>query len=261
MIVAGCDIGSLTAKAVIMNDNKILATSVIRARSRPENSAKEVIGIALKEAGLSMDTIEYSVGTGYGRKKVSFVNNVLSEIACHGKGAQWLMPTIRTVIDIGGQDCKVMKLDRNGKIVKFVTNDKCAAGTGRFLEVMAKMLGIKVEELGELSVRAERTLTLASACTVWAQAEVVHNLNEGKSIEELGAAVNQAMANRVVLLINSIGVERDISMTGGVAKNTGVVKSLEELLGMKMKRTKMDPQIVGALGAAIFAKEKLEGRQ
>ncbi|MEA3222901.1 MAG: acyl-CoA dehydratase activase [Thermodesulfobacteriota bacterium] len=260
MIVAGCDVGSLTAKVVIMNDGKILASPVIRSKPRPEESAKEVMDMALSKAGLSMDAIEYCIGTGYGRAKIPFVDDVISEIACHGKGAQFLLPTARTVIDIGGQDCKTMKIDRIGKLVKFITNDKCAAGTGRFLEVMAKVLGVRLEDLGALSARARAPVTLASTCTVWAQAEVIRNLNEGKSIEDIGASVNEAMAKRVAILANSVGVEKDVYMTGGVTKNIGVVKSLERLLGVKIKKSRVDPQVAGALGAAVFAKERLEGR-
>ncbi|MEA3470249.1 MAG: acyl-CoA dehydratase activase [Thermodesulfobacteriota bacterium] len=259
MIVAGCDIGSLTAKVVIMSDGKILASPVIKSKSRPEESAKEVMDMALSTAGLPMDAIEYCIGTGYGRKKIPFVKEVISEIACHGKGAKFLLPTARTVIDIGGQDCKTMKIDGSGKLIKFITNDKCAAGTGRFLEVMANMLGVRLDELGPLSARARSPLALASTCTVWAQAEVVRNFNEGKSIEDIGASVNEAMAKRVAILANSVGVEKDVCMSGGVAKNIGVVKGLERLLGVKIKKLKLDPQIVGALGAAVFAKEKLEG--
>lgn len=259
MIVAGCDIGSLTAKVVIMNDGKILASPVIKSKSRPEESAKEVMDMALSKAGLCLDAIEYCIGTGYGRGKIPFVNEVISEIACHGKGARFLLPTARTVIDIGGQDCKTMKIDRSGKLIKFITNDKCAAGTGRFLEVMANVLGVRLEDLGALSARARAPVALASTCTVWAQAEVVRNINEGKSIEDIGASVNEAMAKRVAILVNSVGVEKDVCMSGGVAKNIGVVKSMERLLGVKIKKLKLDPQIVGALGAAVFAKEKLEG--
>jgi len=176
MIVAGCDVGSLTAKAVIMNGS-ILGHAVIKAKSKPEESAAEVMDQALTKAGLKMEDIAFCVGTGYGRNKIPFVNMTMSEIACHGKGAQWIMPSVRTVIDIGGQDCKVMRLDRDGNILKFSTNDKCAAGTGRFLEVMAKLLGVSLDELGTISENAKDPLSLSATCTVWVQAEVIHHLN------------------------------------------------------------------------------------
>ena len=259
MIVAGCDVGSLTSKTVILNSRKILSHAVIKSKFKPEESAREVMDIALSQAGLSMDDIGFCVGTGYGRDKIPFVKKSFSEIACHAKGAQWLMPQVRTVIDIGGQDCKAIKVDKEGNIVKFVTNDKCAAGTGRFLEVMAKILGISLDELGTLSRQAKSPLTLASTCTVWAQAEVIHHLNAKKSKADIAAAVNQAMAGRVAILARSVGIEKDVCMTGGVAKNTGVVSALEKQLNVNIRRLRTDPQIVGALGAALFAKQKVEG--
>lgn len=261
MIVAGCDVGSLTAKAVILNERKILGSAMIRSRARPEDSALAVMEEALVTAGLSKDSISYCVGTGYGRDRIPFVQRAVSEISCHGTGARWVLPSVRTVIDIGGQDCKAMKMDSDGRIVKFITNDKCAAGTGRFLEVMADVLGLPIDQLGPLSARSRRPLSLASTCTVWAQAEVIHHLNAGASIEDVAAAVNQAMANRVAILANSVGVEREVCMSGGVAKNTAVVAALEGLLGIRMKRHRVDPQLIGALGAAVEAQKSARSAQ
>lgn len=258
MIVAGCDVGSLTAKAVILKDGKIIGAEVIRSKPKPEDSADEVMGLALKSAGLTLGDIQYCVGTGYGRAKIPFVNEAVSEIACHGKGAHWLIPSARTVIDIGGQDCKGIKLDKEGVVQKFTTNDKCAAGTGRFLEVMAKLLNVDLEELGKLSLKARDPVNLSATCTVWVQSEVVFHLNDKRSVEDIGAGVNYAMANRMAILANSIGVEKDVCMTGGVAKNVGVRKELEKLLNTKIRKIRVDPQIVGALGAAVFAEEKLK---
>lgn len=259
MITAGCDVGSLTAKAVILNSRSILGYAVIRSGFKPEESAGEVMEKALQTAGLSMKDIGFCVGTGYGRDKIPFIGKAVSEIACHARGAQWLMPSVRTVIDIGGQDCKAVKLDAKGGVVKFFTNDKCAAGTGRFLEVMAKLLGVDLDELGRLSTQARNPLALSSTCTVWAQAEVVHHLNARASRADISAAINQAMAARVAILARSVGIERDVCMSGGVAKNTGVVSALEKLLDVNVRRLRVDPQIVGALGAAVLAKEKIEG--
>lgn len=261
-IVAGCDVGSLTAKAVVMKGGKkILGSVVIKSRSRPKDSAEEVMRLALSQARLTPEDIEYSVGTGYGRESMPFVNETASEIACHGKGAWLLFPSTRTVFDIGGQDCKAMKLDSNGRVVKFTANDKCASGTGRFLEVMASVLGIGVDELGKLSSRAKSPIKLASTCTVWAQADVIKYLNSGHSVEDIGAGINSAMANRVAILASSIKVEPDACMTGGVAKNIGVVESMEKLIGHRIKRVRRaDPQLAGAIGAAVLAQEKVEGR-
>lgn len=261
MISAGCDVGSLTSKAVIIRDNKILASEVVMSRTRPEKSAGDVMERALAAAGLSLKDIDYCIGTGYGRNKITFINEAVSELACHARGARWLMPSVKTVIDIGGQDCKAMKIDGSGKVTKFITNDKCASGTGRFLEVMARVLGVSLDELGSLSKKSKAPVTLASACTVWAQADVIQHLNDKVPLEDIAAGVNNAMAARMAVLVNNIGAERDVAMSGGVAKNQGVVNALEKLLGIKIKRiSRADPQITGALGAAILAGEKYERR-
>lgn len=257
MIVAGCDVGSLTSKAVIMDDGKILASGVILSSIKPERSAGEVMDKTLAQAGLSLGDIRYHVGTGYGRKKIPFVHEEMSELACHAKGARWLMPSIRTVVDIGGQDCKVIRLDNQGMPAKFITNDKCAAGTGRFLEVMAKVMGISLDDLGRPAQEAKSPITLASACTVWAQADVIQFINDKVPLENIIAGVNNAMAARIAVLVNNLGLERDVFITGGVAKNTGVVSALEKLLGLKTKKiNRFDPQLMGALGAALLAREK-----
>jgi predicted CoA-substrate-specific enzyme activase len=207
-----------------------------------------------------MKDIRICVGTGYGRDKISFIDEAVSEIACHGKGARWLVPSVRTVIDIGGQDCKALRLDEKGNMMKFITNDKCASGTGRFLEVMAKIMNLKLEEMGEMSARSKHPIMFASACTVWAQADVIQHLNDKVPIEDIAAGVNNAMASRMSTLANSIGLESDVCMTGGVAKNNGVVNALEKYLGIRIKRIRReDPQIAGAIGAALFAMEKVSG--
>lgn len=256
MITAGCDVGSLTSKAVLMKNNRIIGSHIIKSRVKPETSAREAMEGAFNQSGVSADQITCCVGTGYGRDKIPFINHAISEIACHGKGAKWLMPSVRTIIDIGGQDCKAMKIDDTGKVVKFITNDKCASGTGRFLEVMARVLGINIEDLGLLSKKAKKPILLASTCTVWAQADVIKYLNSGYAVEDIGAGINTAMANRIAILANTIKAEKDISMTGGVAKNEGVVATLSKTIGQKIKvARKADPQLAGAIGAAIFAKE------
>lgn len=260
-IVAGCDVGSLTAKAVIMEKGRIISSALLRSKTNPQLSAEAVMQEALSKAGLSMDDIRYCIGTGYGRKNISFVDKDVSEIACHGKGARWLNPGARTIIDIGGQDCKAVRLDKDGNVVKFVANDKCASGTGRFLEVMARLLNIPIEDMGSLSSKSTAPITLSSTCTVWAQADIIKYINSGHKIEDIGAGVNSAMAKRAAILANSVGIEQDVCMTGGVAKNEGVVQDLEKLLGKNIKKMrKADPQIAGAIGAAIFAMESLNGR-
>jgi predicted CoA-substrate-specific enzyme activase len=257
MIVAGCDVGSLTTKAVILNNTRVIGHALIRSSFNPEKSASAVMDMAMNTAGLTMKDIGFCVGTGYGRERIPFVGKAVSEIACHAKGAHWLLPSVRTIIDIGGQDCKAIRIDEKGNIVRFVTNDKCASGTGRFLEVMARLLGLELEDLGNLSAQATNPITLAATCTAWAQAEVIMHLNTNTSKADLASGINQAMAARVAILAKSVGVEKDVCMTGGVAKNAGVVEAMEKQLGVPMRRLKLDPQVMGALGAAVFAKEKM----
>lgn len=260
MIVAGCDVGSLTSKAVVWRDGSIASHAVIKSKAKPWESAAAVMQTALAAAGVGMGDLRYCVGTGYGRDKIPFVQEAVSEIACHGRGARWLVPSVRTVIDIGGQDCKAMRLDERGNVEKFVANDKCASGTGRFLEVMARVLGVELDALGELSVRARHPVTLANACTVWAQADVINYLHEGVPVEDIVGGINNAMAARMATLVNHVGVEPDICMTGGVAKNGGVLSSIEKLLGVRLKRIRRaDPQIAGALGAALIAADRAGG--
>lgn len=257
-IVAGCDVGSLTSKAVIMKNGKIIGSHIIKSKPRPAESADAAFAGALASAGIEKNEIRYCIGTGYGREKISFLDEAVSEISCHAKGAGWLLPTARTVIDIGGQDCKTMRITSSGEVEKFFANDKCASGTGRFLEVMAKVLGIGIDDLGKLSATARNPITLASTCTVWAQADVIKYINSGVSIEDIGAGINTAMASRVAILVNAVKPEEDVLMTGGVAKNIGVVSTLEKLIGRRIKRArKADPQMAGAIGAALLALERM----
>lgn len=260
MIVAGCDVGSLTSKAVVMQGETIIGYAVVKSKAKPWESSESVMNLALEKAGIELDAIEHSVGTGYGREKIPFVDKAVSEITCHARGAKWLIPSVRTVIDVGGQDCKAIRLDEKGGIEKFVANDKCASGTGRFLEVMAKVVGVELEEIGEMSRRSRHPVTFANACTVWAQADVIRHLNNGIAVEDIAAGINTAMTSRIVTLVNNLRVESDVCMTGGVAKNRGILLGIEKLLGLRIKRIRRyDPQIVGAIGAALIATDNLEG--
>ena len=259
MITAGCDIGSLTAKAVIMDDEKILSSAVMLAQARPEDSARMVMDRALEEAGISMDTIEWCLGTGYGRKHVSFVNSTESEIACHGRGAVWQAPSARTVIDIGGQDAKAIKVDDTGRITRFVYNDKCASGTGRFLEIIADALEIKLDDMGDQASQSTKNITLSNQCVVFAETEIISLVNDGAEIPDIVKALHNAVANRAAALAKSITVEHDVVMTGGVAKNRGMFQSLQKAMGAEML-TVNEPQINGAIGAALMAREAFEKR-
>jgi predicted CoA-substrate-specific enzyme activase len=256
MIVAGCDVGSLTAEAVIMTNGTILGSEIIRVRPKAEQSAKDVMDALLARLELSYDDIAYCVSTGYGRETIPFADDNVSEISCHGRGAQWLVPAIRTVIDIGGQDCKAIRVDENGMLEDFVMNDKCAAGTGRSLELMAEVLGVDITELGPVSLEAAKPVVITNQCSIFAEMEILHYRCEERSVADIAAGINESMARRVKMLAGKVGIKEEIGMTGGVSKNVGVVKYLEEMLGKNFHEFPEDPQIVGALGAAIFAAEK-----
>lgn len=262
MIVAGVDVGSLTGKAVIMECNsepKIKGSSIVATTIIPARTANKAMDDALKEAGLTREDIEYIVGTGYGRIRIPFANQNISEITCHGRGAHYFIPTVRTIVDIGGQDCKVIKVDETGKLLDFAMNDKCAAGTGRFLEVMAKALETTVDKLGPMSLDSKRPALITSQCSVFAESEVISLVAEGKSVVNIVAGIHHSVASRIMALVNRIGLQPDITMTGGVAKNIGVRVALEEKLGMELKKLPegIDPQIIGAFGAALLAKDEL----
>jgi len=257
MITAGCDIGSLTAKAVILKDGKILASEVILGSAQPEKSALEVIKRAVEKAGIKIEDIEYSVGTGYGRKHIPFMNSSESEIVCHGRGAVWQVPSARTVVDIGGQDAKAIRIDEKGNVERYVYNDKCASGTGRFLEIIADSLDIKLDDMGAMSERSKEKLSLSNQCVIFAETEIISLVNEGKEIPDIISALHQAVANRAASLAKSILVAPDAVMTGGVAKNSGMFSALEKALGVKLHRVD-NPQINGALGAALIAVDALE---
>jgi predicted CoA-substrate-specific enzyme activase len=257
VIVAGCDVGSLTGKAVIMEDGKIISSSIILRTVRPEETAKIVLDNALSRVSMKAEEIKYLVGTGYGRLKIPFANTNISEITCHGRGAHWLVPSVRTILDIGGQDSKVISLADDGYVANFQMNDKCAAGTGRFLEGIARALELGLEELGPISLKSNSPSVISSQCSVFADSEVVSLLADGVAVEDIVAGVHKAIASRLISLVKKVGVKKDFTVTGGVAKNIGVVKFLEEGLG-ELKSLPEDPQLVGAIGAAVIAKEKAE---
>lgn len=263
MIVGGCDVGSVAGKAVVMNDTEIISYVVVPRTTKPEATARTAMEEALKKAGLaSLQELDYVVGTGYGRLKIPFANENVSEITCHAKGACWLCPTVRTVVDIGGQDCKVMSLNDKGKVVEFVTNDRCAAGTGRFFEAMARTLGCGLEGLSSLSLQANNPATISSQCSVFAESEVITLVNEGVGLPEIAAGLHNATAGRLSSMVRKVGLVADLALTGGCAKNEGLAKAVEDKLGVRVRRLPQDPQIAGALGAALIATERMgAGRQ
>lgn len=255
---AGIDIGSVTSKAIIIDSqDDVLAFYVLPTSYDRESGGRNVLELVLQQIGKSKDEIKNIVSTGYGRKSMSFVDKTVSEILCHAKGTTILLPDVKTIIDIGGQDSKIIELDEEGKIRKFEMNDKCAAGTGRFFEVLAeRILNIDIRELGPLSLKSKTPCTLSSVCTVFAESEVISYLSEHKKREDIAYGLNRACAKRVIAMGKGglINYKEPIVFSGGVAKNIGMVKAIEEELGKKVVTLK-EPQITAALGAAIFAKE------
>ena len=256
---AGIDIGSVTTKAVIIDEREeTLAFSLILTSYDRQQSGADVLELALKEAGHSRDDIAYIMATGYGRRSISFADEVLPEIVCHAKGTKLLFPAARTIIDIGGQDSKVIQLDKDGGVTKFEMNDKCAAGTGRFLEVLAeRILKVPITEFSELSLKSTNPCTLSSICTIFAESEIISLLSEHKTKEDIAYSMCISIAKRVIAMGagGQISYQEPIVFSGGVAKNSGVVKAIEENLGKEVI-TPEQQQITAALGAAIFAKER-----
>jgi predicted CoA-substrate-specific enzyme activase len=258
-VFAGIDIGSVTTKAVIVNERgEIAAFSMLSTSYDRGKSGAEVLDLALAKIQKLGDGIKYIVSTGYGRRAFTSSDKVLPEIVCHAKGTKLLFPAVRTIIDIGGQDSKVIELDKGGGIVRFEMNDKCAAGTGRFLEVLTeRILNLSLDELGPLALKSKQGCTLSSVCTVFAESEIISLLSEHKTKEDIAYGISKAIAKRVVGMGagGQIGYSELIVFSGGVAKNIGVVKAIEEELGKEVV-TPEEPQITAALGAAIFAKEQ-----
>lgn len=255
MPVAGIDIGSLSTEVVILEKGEVLA-QVIRPTGADSLKAGEAaMEEALEIAGLQRDEIKFSVATGYGRIRIPGADKRITEITCHGKGAHHLIPETRTIIDIGGQDSKVICINADGKVLDFVMNEKCAAGTGRFLEVMANALEVNLKDMAAMSAKAQQAVPISSMCTVFAESEVVSLIAEGKPREEIIKGLHNSIADRIIGMVRRVGLVEQLTMTGGVAKNGGVVQALEEGLGVKIN-IPPEPQIVGALGAALLAEEQ-----
>jgi len=251
---SGVDIGSTMTKVVLINTtDRIL--SAIKGPTGPEHRqlANEVMKRALEQANLQLDDISHIVATGYGRLNVPFADDQITELSCHARGVSSIFPNVRTAIDIGGQDAKCMKI-YNGKLIDFVMNDKCAAGTGRFLEVTAATLGIRLEDMGDISLKSTKKIQLSNLCTIFAQQEVVALLSRAEKVEDIIAGLHYALASRVAVLARRLKIEPDVVLTGGVAKNIGMVKAMKEILGCELLVPE-EPLLTGALGAAILAKE------
>lgn len=257
MYVLGVDIGSTTAKAIILDENsKICGRTVLRTGVRVDQAIAKVREDCCKEAGISEDQIDYCISTGYGRNRVPYRDEQITEITCHAKGLHSIFPHAKTVIDIGGQDSKVITLDEDGAILNFLMNDQCAAGTGRFIEVMSRIMDIPIEEVGPFSLRATEAVAISSVCTVFAESEVISKASSGTPPENLMAGVHESIARRIKGLVGQHKVP-PLAMTGGLAQDIGLVKALEKILNCELL-VPDDPQIIGALGAAIIALNRMK---
>ncbi len=254
MYAVGIDIGSTSGEVVILNGDGILASSIVDTGYNSRRAADLALNQALAGCGLAREQLGPIVATGYGRIAIDFANRQVTEISCYAKGMAHLFPDVRTVIDIGGQDSKVIAVGKNGKAIDFAMNDKCAAGTGRFLEVTARALQLDLSELGEISAHATRDVPISSICTVFAESEVITLVAEGAERADIVAGLHRAIAKRVGAMVKRVGTTPVIAFAGGVAKNAGVKRALEQALGMTLI-VPPEPQIVGALGAALIARD------
>lgn len=260
-VVAGVDIGSITAKTVVMTDGKqILSSKVVHQGIVNEEAARTCLQAALDKAGVRQEDLDFMITTGYGRDLVSFGDRSITEITCHAAGVHHLLPEAQTVIDVGGQDSKVIAVDSNGKVTTFRMNDKCAAGTGRFLEVMANALRVELTALGEVALQSDNPAPVSSVCTVFAESEVVSLSARGFPKVDIVGGIHEAIGNRLSSMVRAVGLREQVVMTGGVAKNRGVIRALERLLGVSIV-VPPEPQIVGALGAALFALRQVSAPQ
>jgi len=252
---AGIDVGSSSTEVVILDANSEMAGySIVETGANSTEAAEQAMAQALSETGIDREEVKGSVATGYGRISVPFARKKVTEISCHGRGAYHLFPGTGTVIDIGGQDSKVIRIGEGGRVLDFTMNDKCAAGTGRFLEVMSNKLQIPMDQMGRLSLESGGALKISSVCTVFAESEVVSLVAQNRPKGEIVHGLHRAIVNRVWNMVKAVGIHGDMVMSGGVAKNRGVVSLLEAKAGASFFIHE-EPQIVGALGAALFAQE------
>lgn len=254
IVTAGIDVGSVSSQATVMTDGQIYAYSNMRTGSDSPDSARNALNYALDGTDMPESRIDYCIGTGYGRVNVPMADRSITEIACHARGAHFIYgPEVRTVLDVGGQDCKAIRCDEKGKVVNFLMNDKCAAGTGRGMEVFADLLSVPIVDVGERSFQIkEEPEPVSSTCVVYAKTEATGLLRKGWEVNEVLAAYCSAMAERIFSLIERIGIEKEFAITGGMAKNKGVIDRMMKIIGLEAMKTDWDTQIAGAVGAALF---------
>lgn len=250
---AGVDVGSTQTKAILVDEKgQIVGRSLIDTGANVTLAAENAFMKTLAEAGVSEADVAYTVGTGYGRYRVTFGNTQVTEISCHARGSVKMFPGTRTVLDMGGQDTKAIRVRPDGEVLDFCMNDKCAAGTGRFLGASARALGIDLDQLGPTALRAEKAVQISTTCTVFAESEVVSWLGKGKRVEDILLGVHRSIASRSIALLRRVGVEEEVAFTGGVTRNVGMVATLTEMLGTNLNVSD-DSHYMGALGAALFA--------
>jgi (R)-2-hydroxyacyl-CoA dehydratese activating ATPase len=253
---AGVDVGSTQTKAVVMEEDRgIVGRALTDTGANVTRAAENAFHIACREARINPRDVGFVVGTGYGRYKITFGNAQMTEISCHARGASYIFPATRTVIDMGGQDAKAISIGANGEVLDFVMNDKCAAGTGRFLANAADVMGITLDEVGPLSLEGTKPVKLTTVCTVFVESDILSYLSMGKKPPDILRGVHLAIAKRTISLARRVSLEPQITMTGGVARNVGMVRALEEILDTNLQ-VSPDAHFIGAIGAALFALEK-----
>ncbi|MCX5860541.1 MAG: benzoyl-CoA reductase, bzd-type, subunit Q [Desulfomonile sp.] len=254
IITAGIDVGSVSSQALVMTDGEIYAYGNMRTGSDSPDSARNALKFALEKTTLPQEKIHYCIGTGYGRVNVPMADRSVTEIACHARGANFIYgPQVRTVLDVGGQDIKAIRCDDKGKVTNFLMNDKCAAGTGRGMEVFSDLLSVPIGDVGDRSFQIEKEpIAVSSTCVVYAKSEATGLLRKGLDTNEVLAAYCSAMADRIYSLLERVGVEPEFAITGGMAKNRGVIDRLKKKMGIEPMKTKWDTQLAGAVGAALF---------
>ncbi len=256
MIFTGFDFGTLAAKVVIMQEGSIISSEISKIKGIPEQVASDVLDKALSRAGLSLGEVNYSVSTGWGRKRVPFANIDIGEMPCLAKGARFLFPSVMTVIDVGGHSTRAVSISEAGRVTDYNTNDKCAAGTGRFFELVADALELKLEELASLADRSKDPAKISSQCCVFAESEVITMVNEGRELVDIVAGVHDSVARRLAAIAGAIGIKEDVVMTGGCAKNRRLAEGLANHLKVDIITPAIDPQLVGATGAALIAQDR-----
>jgi len=258
MITAGIDIGSRASKAVVLKDGKILSSYIGDTGAESVVTSRDTMAKTLEGTGLKIEDMAYIVATGYGRVLVPFANENISEISCHARGINYYFPSVRTILDMGGQDCKAISIDGEGRVTNFVMNDKCAGGTGRFLEMIADVLSLPLEEIGDMALQSRSAIPFNTICAVFARTEAVAYLRKGVSKSDILSGLNEAISVRCLNLLKRVSIQKDFSISGGIAKNKGMVAKITEMVGIQPMLAP-DPQLAGCLGAAIFARDRVEG--